>query len=159
LEYYVPENIEVFGDGDKSEIKNINPSFSDYYKGVIFYTTTYGPNNFNGIMKAPTHTINNAKKGQNFVVGKDITRRWAPGDIIGLGANLFYKKEVTYRARYSEFELNEISKVNHDTIFLKYPLSINLQFVEPEEQKDAKDGMLKKQKKAPPDPEKSSDEK
>ncbi len=148
----LPDNIEIYGDGDRSEIKHINPEIGgDFYRGVIFFTTSYGSTNFNGITRAPTSEIQDAKKGQTFIVAKnnEAGSGWKPGDLIGLGADYFFKKNLEFKARYSQFEINEITKISGDTVYLKYPLSINLLYAQPLKESETgeltKKGKQKKQ--------------
>jgi hypothetical protein len=125
----LPDNIEIYGDGPQSEIKHINPANCKYYKGVIFYTTTYGPNSSLSIVREPSYPIKDAAEQQHFVVAKKASdvSKLKQGIVIGLGGKLFFKKNQEFKPRYNQFELNEVTRVHSDTVFLKYPLSVPLE--------------------------------
>lgn len=124
----LPDNIEIYGDGPKSEIKHVNPESGTYYKGVIFFTSTYGPNSSLGIAREPIYPIKDAFKNQSYVIVNNTVdfQKLKLNSLIGLAANFFLKNENIKKPRFSEFEINEIIKLSKDTVFLKYPLSVSL---------------------------------
>ena len=137
----LPDNIEIYGDGPKSEIKHVNPESGTFYRGVIFFTTTYGPNSTLSIAREPVYTIQDAQKNQSYVVVDNPAdlQKLKNNAVIGLAANFFFKKDNAKKPRFSEFELNEIVKLNADTVFLKHPLSVALQ-VQTEVERGGKGG-------------------
>ncbi|MBV9961193.1 MAG: hypothetical protein JO072_03005 [Parafilimonas sp.] len=124
----LPDNIEIYGDGPQSVITHVNPENADYYKGVIFYTTTYGPVDAQSIFQEPMFEIEDAKKGDNFIVlkTKPDSLKLNDGKLIGLGGGLFNKRGQSNKSRFTQFEINEITKVDGNKVYLKYPLSVPL---------------------------------
>jgi hypothetical protein len=125
----LPDNTEIYGDGQKSQIKHVNPGSGTYYRGAVFYTTTYGPLNAVSIMREPVYPIQDAEKNQNFITVKnnaDISKL-KTGELIGLGAGYFLKNQKEEKkARYSNFEVNEITRIEGNKVYLKYPTSVPL---------------------------------
>ena len=122
------DNTEIYGDGPSSQIKHVNPESATFYKGAIFYTTTYGPINASSIVREPFYPVQDAEKGQNYVTvsnSSDISKL-VTGRIIGLGAGYFQKRNIEKKARFTQFELNEITKIDGNKVYLKYPLSVPL---------------------------------
>jgi hypothetical protein len=127
----LPDNVEIYGDGPQSVIKHVNPENADYYKGVIFYTTTYGPVDAQSIFQEPRFQIEDAKKGDNFIVlkTKPDSLKLNEGKLIGLGAGFFNKRGQSNKSRFTQFEVNEIVKAEGNKLYLKYPLSIPLKTI------------------------------
>jgi hypothetical protein len=126
----LPDNIEIYGDGrDKSEIKHVNPTSGTYYRGVVFFTTTYGPTASIGIFKAPAFTIKEALAKQGYVIFKKAAEaaKFETGTIIGLGGKKYFKNNDQKLPKFGQFELNEIVKISADTVFLKYPTTTPFQ--------------------------------
>lgn len=124
----LPDNIEIYGDGPKTEIKHVNPESGTFYRGVIFFTTTYGPNSNLSIAREPVYNIDDAPKGQSYVIVQNPAefQQLKVNTVVGLAANFFFKKENAKKPRFSEFELNEIVRISGDSVFLRHPLSVNL---------------------------------
>ena len=124
----VPSNIEIFGVGPKSEIRNVNPDSAATYRGVIFYTGTYGPSVVNSIFLEPTYNIHDAAEGDTSVILD--TPGYADSldinDVIILASHVYYKNGDTNQPRYAYIEQNKITDIRGDTIFFKYPLSTTL---------------------------------
>jgi hypothetical protein len=125
----LPDNIEIYGDGPASAIKNVNPESGVYCNGAIFFTTTYGPVNGLSIVRDPSYPIQDATKGQNFVIVQNSSdlSNLSVGKLIGLGANFFNKNQnIDNKSRYGNFEINKITQIQGNKIYLKYPLSLSL---------------------------------
>jgi len=122
------DNIEIYGDGEKSTIRNVNPDLGRSYKGVIFFTSTYGPVNKISIVSQPKYNIKDTKKGSSNieVIDDGAAEKLSVGKVIALGASPFSKDGDINKTRYLYIELNEISAISGNTIKLKYPISVNL---------------------------------
>lgn len=122
------DNIEIYGDGVKSHIRNVNPDMNKWYKGVIFFTSTYGPTNKISIMQQPKYVIGDAKKGSSTIELKDAgnSKQLKEGEVIVLGANPFSKDEDANKTRFLYIEQNEIISITGTSIQLKYPTSVDL---------------------------------
>lgn len=125
----LPDNIEIYGDGPKSEIMHVNPSSGTYYRGVIFFTTTYGPNISASIVSVPSYPILETPENQKYVIVKNSAslKNLTEGLVIGLGSNKFFKNNDSKQIRFGQFELNEITRISNDTVYLKYPTSLSFQ--------------------------------
>lgn len=125
---FLPDNIEIFGDGPGSEIKHIDPANVEYYRGVIFYTSLYGPDSAHSIFRCPKYYIQDAFIGQQFLIlsDEDDAENLPVGKVIALGGREFYKNDDPLHKRYGQFEANEVLRVNEDTVFLKFALTTNL---------------------------------
>lgn len=125
----LPDNIEIYGDGPKSEIKHINPASGTYYRGVIFFTTTYGNSASKGVVRIPSYPLFETPAKQKYVLLKKAAdaANFNTGTLIGLGGKLFFKNQDPKQPRYGQFEINEIVDIKGDTIFLKYPTTTSFQ--------------------------------
>lgn len=119
------DNFEVYGDGDASEIRNVDPQFSPtIQKGVIFYTGTYDPSNANGIYKAPQFPFYPQARGGNWVklYNAADTATLYPGKVVIIAARKRYKLPNKLLWRASETVMEEIWRIKGDTIVFKHDL-------------------------------------
>lgn len=123
----IPSNTEIFGDGEGSQIMHVNPIGAKYYRGVIFYTTTYATDSIhNPYVKLRDagfrYAIFDAPKGQTFIRLRSIadTIHFPVGKLVLSAAQSFYKG---VRRRMLQNDINKVIQILHDTLVLKYPLS------------------------------------
>jgi len=118
------DNMEIYGDGDASEIRNVDPQMGTVQKGVIFYTGTYDPSNSNGIYKARQFPFLPQSSGTNWVKlfnANDTLNLW-PGKVVLVTARKRFKSFLKQYWRASEIVAEEIWKRSADTIFFKHNL-------------------------------------
>ena len=122
------DNMEIYGDGEKSEIKHINPASGTYYRGVVFFTTTYGPSMALSVIREPSFPIQDAPVSQSFVTlnNQQDAAKLKVGSLVVLGGRKFYKNNDPKSPRLGQFEINEITNIEANKIILKYPLSTPL---------------------------------
>ena len=123
----LPSNVEIFGDGKKSQLRNINPDSGTTYRGVIFYTCTYGPTITSSIFLEDQYDIEPGNKGDISVtlVNSGDAANLSIGQIICLGGNVYEKDEDPNKLRFAQIEQNKIVKITGPVIELKYPLSMD----------------------------------
>lgn len=123
----LPSNVEIYGDGKKSELRNINPDSGTTYRGVIFYTCTYGPTISSSIFLEDQYDIAPATKGDISVtlINSADASNLSVGQIICLGGNVYEKDDQPTKLRFAQIEQNKIVKITGGTIEFKYPLSMD----------------------------------
>lgn len=121
----LPDNIEIIGEGNASHIRNVDPSASTYYRGALFFTSTYGPSDSISLFSAPKYVIQSVPVGDSQIVldnSADISHFYVD-KLIGIGSGVFLKNGDSNQRRWLNFELNKILRIDGDTLFLKYPVS------------------------------------
>lgn len=127
----VPDNLEVFGDGKYlSQIRNVSPKSSDVAPGAIFVGGTYRSDSSNSFMQyqVPKYDLDEALRGDTYIVlqSEEDAAGLSVGEIIAYGCILYYKGGRVDHPEFSFWEGNEIMDISNDTVFLKYPLRIDL---------------------------------